>query len=70
MSQQRLNHVALLNIHKSLTDKLGLKVVGNEFISACTSRENVFGNLLNIYFGIYISRTMKSNFVHFRHYFY
>ena len=43
MSQQRLNHVALLNIRKSFTDKLDLKAIGNEFISACTSCENVFG---------------------------
>ena len=43
MSQQRLNHVALLNIHESFTDKLDLKAIGNEFINACISRQNVFG---------------------------
>ncbi len=43
MSQQRLNHLMLLNIHKSFTDKLNLVDVANDFIAGNEHRKNVFG---------------------------
>ncbi len=43
MYQQRLNHLMLLNIHKSFTDKLNLVDVANDFIAGNEHRKNVFG---------------------------
>ena len=33
MSQERLNHLMILHVHKDLTDKLNLISIANEFVS-------------------------------------
>ena len=43
MSQQRLNHLMLLHVHKSHTGHFNLVDVANEFISGNEHRKNVFG---------------------------
>ena len=43
MSQQRLNHLMLLHVHKSRTDSLSLVDVANNFISGHDHRKNLFG---------------------------
>ena len=43
MSQQRLNHLMLLHVHKSQTDSLSLVDVANNFISGHDHRKNLFG---------------------------
>ena len=43
MSQCRLNHVALLHVHKTLYEELDTNAVANEFIRRCSSiRRNTF----------------------------
>ena len=43
MSQERLNHLMVLHVHKDLTDDLVLTDVANEFVSKCDRRLQVFG---------------------------
>ena len=44
MSQERLNHVMILNIHKEIAmEKLDLKEVSNEFVSKYDGRKADFG---------------------------
>ena len=43
MSQQRLNHLMLLHVHKSETDALNLVDVANDFIAGNDHRKHVFG---------------------------
>ena len=43
MSQQRLNHLMLLHVHKNLTDSLNLVDVANDFIAGSDHRKQVFG---------------------------
>ena len=43
MSQQRLNHLMLLHVHKSSTDQLSLVDVANDFIAGNEHRQHVFG---------------------------
>ena len=43
MSQKRLNHLMLLHIHKSITDKLDMIEVANNFIYSHEHRKNFFG---------------------------
>ena len=43
MSQQRLNHLMLLHVHKSQTDSLSLVDVANSFISGHDHRKKLFG---------------------------
>ena len=43
MSQQRLNHLMLLHVHKSRTDALSLVDVANDFISGHDHRQHIFG---------------------------
>jgi hypothetical protein len=43
MKSQRLNTLALINVHKELTDKLDLTEVGNECIACSEQRRNYFG---------------------------
>ena len=43
MTQERLNHLMMLHIHKDLTDTLVLTDVANEFVSKCERRLQVFG---------------------------
>jgi len=44
MKSNRFNALAILNIHKDLTDKIDIKEVGREFVSAREGRKNYFGN--------------------------
>ena len=43
MSQQRLNNLLILHIHKDETDSLNLAEVGNEFVSVREPRLRMFG---------------------------
>ena len=47
MSQQRLNHLMLLHVHKSRTNSLSLVDVANNFISGHDHRKNIFGTELS-----------------------
>ena len=38
MSQDRLNHLMILHVHKELTDALDLKEVANEFVCGSEHR--------------------------------
>lgn len=42
MTQERLNHIAILHVHKSVCDELDLDAVANDFIRRCTVRRNTF----------------------------
>lgn len=42
MTQARLNHLMVLHYHQDLTDKLDMKQVANDFISAKESRKSIF----------------------------
>lgn len=42
MGQARLNHVAILNIHKEYVDELDIKLLVNEFIKKNNQRSQVF----------------------------
>ena len=44
MSQTRLNHVMLMNIHKEETEKMSLAAVANEFAAKYDKRRADFGN--------------------------
>ena len=43
MSQQRLNHLSLLHIHKNRTKNLNLVDVANDFVGGNDHRMHVFG---------------------------
>ena len=43
---KRFNSLAILNIHKDLMDKLHLKDIGNEFVSAGEGRLEYFGKFV------------------------
>ena len=45
MTQERLNHLMMLHVHKDLTDSIVLTDVANEFVSKCDRRLQVFGKL-------------------------
>ena len=45
MSQQRLNNILLLNVHKDLTDGLDLPTVARQFVDANERRKHFFGTL-------------------------
>ena len=44
MTQERLNHLMLLNMHKDETDKLDLACVANDFVFGMERRKSIFGN--------------------------
>ena len=46
MSQERLNHIMVLHVHKHLTDRICYIKIGNEFSKGCSHREAFFGNFL------------------------
>ena len=50
MSQKRFNDIAILTIHKELTDKLDLLSIGNEFVSKYDERKRTFGRFIENYF--------------------
>ena len=43
MTQQRLNHLTVLHIHKDLTDELNIISLANEFVAKCEHRSSIFG---------------------------
>ena len=43
MSQSRLNHLMILNIHQELTDRLNLIEVANDFVFEHEHRKQIFG---------------------------
>lgn len=42
MSQQRLNHLMIMHIHKERTDNMDLKLVLNNFIAESEHRSSIF----------------------------
>ena len=46
MKSNRFNSLALLNVHKELTDSLDLMEVGNDFIDKNEHRHNYFGKFV------------------------
>ena len=44
MTQERLNHLMVLLVHKERTDHLALRDVANDFVSKSERRKQVFGN--------------------------
>ena len=44
MTQQRLNHLTILHVHKNLTDDLDLVAVANYFIDGSGHRKHYFGS--------------------------
>ena len=44
MSQERLNHVMLLHVHKDQTDQLSCSDVGDDFVCGHENRLHHFGN--------------------------
>ena len=45
MSQQRLNNIMLLNVHKDLTDGVDLPTIPRQFVSANERRKHFFGTV-------------------------
>ena len=43
MTQERLNHVMLLNVHKEKTDELILEDVARDFVNDNEHRVHIFG---------------------------
>ena len=46
MKSKRFNSLAVLHIHKDLTDMLNLKDIGIEFVSAREGRRDYFGKFV------------------------
>ena len=46
MTQERLNHLAILNVHRDKLDEINIEDVLEEFISRNNSRRTVFGKSL------------------------
>ena len=46
MTQQRLNNLMVLHIHKDLVDSLELERVAKDFVSGREGRQRVFGTFL------------------------
>ena len=44
MTQERINSLMILNVHKELTDEIDLTDIAKEIISGNESREKVFGH--------------------------
>ena len=45
MSQQRLNNIMLLNVHKDLTDRLDLPTIARQFVDANERHRHFFGTV-------------------------
>lgn len=43
MSQQRMNNLMLLHVHKDIVDSLDLKCVANDFVADSKHRLKIFG---------------------------
>jgi hypothetical protein len=46
MTQNRLNNIMVLHVHKNYTDELCMTKIGNEFVSSSSHRELQFGKFL------------------------
>ena len=46
MNQDRLNHLMVLHVHKTLTDTLDLIEVANEFVTGSEHRLTMFGKFV------------------------
>ncbi len=46
MTQQRLNNLMILHVHKELTDELKMKEIANEFIGQNERRAHIFGKFV------------------------
>ena len=46
MKQERLNHVAVIQVHQEHTDELDLTEIVNEFVNKCDTRRQIFGSFL------------------------
>ena len=46
MTQERLNNVMILHVHKERTDNLSLVDIGNEFVHGSVHRQHIFGKFL------------------------
>ena len=46
MNQDRLNHLMVLHVHKTLTDTMDLIEVVNEFVTGSEHRLAMFGNFV------------------------
>ena len=44
MTQERLNNLLILHVHKERTDSLDVKEVANDFISNSEHRTGIFGH--------------------------
>ena len=44
MSQKRLNHLMVLQIHQEAADELDLKAIGNEFVGDLELRKRMLGH--------------------------
>ena len=44
MSQERLNHLILLNTHKDLLDEIRTEHIAKDVVSKNDTRKNYFGN--------------------------
>ena len=49
MSQQRLNHLMILSVHKEKCDKLKLSEIANDFVSGNENRLNALGYFWFVY---------------------
>ena len=47
MTQQRLNNLLVLHVHKDITDNLKLKDIAKEFVGESEHRQNIFGKPSN-----------------------
>ena len=43
MTQQRLNNLMVLHVHKDITDSMNLKNIANEFVGNSEHRLRIFG---------------------------
>ena len=43
MTQERLNHLILLNTHKDLLDEISIEHIAKDFVSKNDTRRNYFG---------------------------
>jgi hypothetical protein len=48
MSQSRLNHIALLNIHQERVDKLDIAAIQESFVCKSDSRRKIFGHAIKL----------------------
>ena len=47
MTQQRLNNLLVLHVHKDITNNLKLKDIAKEFVGESEHRQNIFGKPSN-----------------------